>query len=648
MCGIAGFFDPSLSNSDDYLKRSAHLMSETITHRGPDDGGEWADERMGIALSHRRLSILDLSPAGHQPMVSASGRYVIVYNGEIYNHLDLRNELETHDQPGAWRGHSDTETLLTCIEAYGIKEALKKAIGMFAFALLDLKKRTLYLGRDRLGEKPLYYGWQKGVFLFGSELKALKVHHDFEGKIDRNALALFLRHSSIPAPYTIYKGIHKLLPGTLLELPLSDKYSVTEKLPDPEPYWSLSEAAASGMKNPFSGDDTDAVEILDSLLRDSIRGQMLADVPLGAFLSGGYDSSTVVSLMQSISARPVKTFSIGYHNNEYNEANHAKDVAEHLKTEHTELYVTPEKAMAVIPRLPTLYDEPFSDSSQIPTFLVSEMTRQHVTVSLSGDGGDELFGGYNRYFTAMSLFKKFDWLPKSAQQFLGRILSAAPPGVWNYLGRLGNVSQTSDKARKAIEILLAADLETVYRQLVSHWKNPSEIVLGGSEPLTKLTDPNAWLDFPEFEHRMMYLDSVSYLPDDILVKVDRAAMGVSLETRVPFLDHRVVEFAWKLPLHMKIRNGEGKWILRQVLYKYIPRQMMERPKMGFGVPIDDWLRGPLKDWAENLLGEKRLKEDGLFDPAPIRKKWAEHLTGKRRWHYDLWDVLMFQAWHESQ
>ena len=651
MCGIAGFCggaipDPSIAEG----------MARRIETRGPDDAGVWIDESAKLALSHRRLSILDLSPAGHQPMQSPSKRYVIAFNGEIYNHLTLRNELEKFEPASMWRGHSDTETLLAGVEAWGLEETLKKSVGMFAIALWDREKHELYLARDRFGEKPLYYGFQQDVFLFGSELKALKAHPAFEGEVDRNAITLQLRHNYIPAPYSIYRGIRKLPAGAFLKLHIRKGQFVVRELPEPTPYWSLGSAISRGYGNPFDGSEFDAVDALDRLLRDSVTQQMVADVPLGAFLSGGVDSSTIAALMQAQSSRPVKTFSIGFNEAGYNEAEYAKAVAQHLGTEHTELYVSPQQAMDVIPRLPSLYDEPFSDSSQIPTFLVSEMTRQHVAVSLSGDAGDELFGGYNRYILANRLWGKLSRLPPLMRRWGVSVLTALSPDRWNkILGptqhlmpaawRLANLG---DKLHKGAGVLGCDSLDALYLGLVSHWDTPSSLVIGGHEPDTPLTVPNP--PFPNLGgiERMMALDALTYLPDDILVKVDRAAMGVSLETRVPFLDHRVAEFAWRLPLSMKIRDGQGKWILRQVLYKYVPKELIERPKMGFGVPIDSWLRGPLRDWAESLLNESRLRNEGVFNPAPIRQKWAEHLSGKRNWQYHLWDVLMFQAWLEQE
>ena len=632
------------------LRQRAAAMATSLKHRGPDDEGGYEEAHNGVALAHRRLAILDLSPAGHQPMASACGRYVIAFNGEIYNHMELRQELEQLGRAAAWRGHADTETLLAAVSAWGIEAALRKCVGMFALALWDRELRILTLARDRLGEKPLYYGWVQGVFLFASELKALRAYPGFGAQIDRGALALYLRHNCIPAPHTIYQGIRKLPPGTLLTIATGDEDA------KPMPYWSLGEAAERGQDDLFPGDEVEAADELERLLGGAVAGQMVADVPLGAFLSGGIDSTTVVAMMQARSRQPVRTFTIGFHEGAYNEATEAKLVAAHLGTQHTELYVSPAEAMALIPRLPSLYDEPFADSSQIPTFLVSQLARQQVTVSLSGDGGDELFGGYNRHYWAAHLWRRLGHLPRPLRGVLAAAMQALPPTAWDtmfaalgrFLPRSLRQRNPGDKLHKLAEVVAARDPEDIYLNLVSHWKSPLEVVRADAEPATLLTDPAARVRLEGFENRMMYLDSVTYLPDDILTKVDRAAMGVSLETRVPMLDHRVVEFAWRLPLAMKIRRGQGKWLLRQVLYRHVPPELVERPKAGFGLPVGDWLRGPLRDWAESLLNEHRLGQEGFFHPAPIRALWAEHLSGRRNGSYHLWDVLMFQAWLEQE
>ncbi len=657
MCGFVGFLGGTTLHctlgNESLLKR----MADVITHRGPDNAGYWCDVVQGIGLGHRRLSIVDLSPAGHQPMHSESGRYVMVYNGEIYNHLDLRRELEStvgfriqdsgfSNQGIVWRGHSDTETLLAGFEAWGIQGTIERAIGMFAIAIWDGQTNTLTLARDRMGEKPLYYGWQGGTFLFGSELKAFKAHPAFEGNIDRGALSLYMRRNYIPAPYSIYQGISKLEPGRLLSV------SLQQRDPNVLTYWSGAQVAVSGVANAFAGGAEQAVNELEVLLKGAVRQQMMADVPLGAFLSGGVDSSTVVALMQAQSSRPVKTFTIGFNEDGYNEAVYAKAVARHLGTDHTELYVTAEQARAVIPRLPTLYDEPFSDSSQIPTFLVSQLARKHVTVSLSGDAGDELFCGYNRYQMTANLWRKLAAVPLPLRKLAARGLTRIAPQSWNRLAsalagfvpRSARFANVGEKLHKGAGVLASQSADALYLGLVSHWHDPASVVIGGHEPSTLLTgNVPAFSGLDDIQH-MMALDMLTYLPDDILTKVDRAAMGVSLETRVPFLDHRVVEFAWRLPQSMKLRDGQTKWPLRQVLYRHVPKALIERPKMGFGVPIDIWLRGPLREWAEALLSETHLKREGFFNPAPIRQKWAEHLSGQRNWQYHLWDVLMFQAW----
>ena len=641
MCGISGY----ISSPSEISEQLCEKMLSKIIHRGPDDFGVWIDQDAGIALGHRRLSIQDLSPLGHQPMKSMSGRYIIVFNGEVYNFKVLHAELENIGY--AFRGHSDTEIMLACIEEWGVEHALVKFVGMFAFALWDKRECMLTLARDRLGEKPLYYGFQGNTFLFGSELKALKVHPDWRGEINRDALALYMRHNYIPSPYSIYKGISKLVPGTYIQLKGRD---VSEL----KVYWSAKGVAEQGVKDSLQLSDEEAVSSLDKLLRKTISEKMIADVPLGAFLSGGIDSSTVVAIMQQESDRKVKTFSIGFHEKGYNEAEHAKAVAAHLGTEHTEMYVTAEQAMDVIPKLSTLYDEPFSDSSQIPTFLVSEMTKQHVTVALSGDGGDELFAGYNRYFLGQSLWNKLSKVPRSLRGLLAFAITAVSPSAWDRLGSVGGYiipsvrGRTGDKLHKLAGVLGVQSSEEMYRRFVSHWHDPALVVLGGREHATVLTEPSLWADLGEFTQRMQFLDAVSYLPDDILTKVDRAGMAVSLETRIPFLDHRLFEFAWRIPMHQKVRGGEGKWLLRQVLYQYVPQKLIDRPKMGFGIPIDQWLRTSLRDWAEELLDEQRLEREGFLNASLVREKWSEHLSGERNWQYHLWDVLMFQAWLEKE
>jgi len=638
MCGITGFWTTK-AGSD--LAETAREMAWAIRNRGPDDCGEWTDTAAGIALAHRRLSILDLSPHGHQPMLSPSGRYVMVFNGEVYNYEELRKDLPRQ----AWKGHSDTEVMLAAFEQWGMEGSLRRFIGMFAFALWDREERNLCLVRDRLGIKPLYYGWLNGAFFFGSELKALRAHPRFEPKIDRGALALLMRHNYIPHPYSIYEGVKKLPPGTLLKVDSPKQES------QPAAFWSAREIAEQGSRNPVALDPQAATDQLEELLRDAVRLRMLADVPLGAFLSGGIDSSTVVALMQSMSARPIRTFSIGFEESGYNEAPYAAAVARHLGTDHTELYPSPADAQAVIPQLPYFYDEPFSDSSQVPTYLVSRLARQSVTVALSGDGGDELFAGYPRYALAAKTASSLKLIPRFARNGARRALRFFSAETWNQLfQRMAPIIPKKLLARRPGEqmdrlaSLLEADSDQIYLSILSHWDPPSELVLGAVEHPTALTDPHRQASLRDPISRMMYLDLVSYLPDDILTKVDRASMAVSLEARVPILDHRVVEFAWKLPMSLRVRNGQEKWLLRQVLYKFVPPPLIERPKMGFGIPVGVWLRDSLRSWAEELLDPIRLSQEGFFDPVLVRRAWNEHVSGARNWQYHLWDLLMFQAW----
>ena len=614
-------------------------MAQTLRHRGPDADGCWVDAETGIALSHRRLSIIDLSPAGAQPMISASGRSVIAYNGEVYNFEEIRSALIAEGR-GPFRSSSDTEVVLEACENWGVERAVKRFIGMFAFALWDRQTRALTLVRDRLGIKPLYWAKFGNLFLFGSELKALRAHHRWSAQIDQNAIAAFMRHNYIPAPHTVYQGVSKLSPGEMLELGTHGEPTISS-------YWNLDDIVQEGRGNRLPDDDAAATDALEELLSDAVRQRMVADVPLGAFLSGGIDSSTVVALMQANSSRPVKTFSIGFAESGFDESQYAKQVANHLGTDHTELYVAPAQAMGMIERLPEMFDEPFADSSQIPTYLVSELTRPHVTVSLSGDGGDELFAGYNRYFQTAGAIGQLMNAPRRLRVALAAVLHGMSPGSWDHLFNLvpnrWRPPQAGDKLYKLADVL-EGDKSALYRRLVSHWDDPTAVVRGGREPQGLLWDPCVAARLPDDIERMQYLDTKTYLPDDILTKVDRSSMAVSLEARVPLLDHRVVAFAWRLSARQKIRAGNGKWLLRQVLQRYVPRELVDRPKMGFGIPLDRWLRGPLRDWAEELLSEHSLKQVGVLAPAPIREKWQQHLAGGRNWQYHLWDVLMFQAW----
>ncbi len=655
MCGFAGAIDSSGRVHGRDLFATVETMAGALRHRGPDDAGAWADAAAGVGLGFQRLAIIDLSAAGHQPQASHDGRWMVAFNGEIYNHEALRAELAASGAERAWSGHSDTETLLAGFAAWGVTATLQKAVGMFALALWDSVERRLHLARDRFGEKPLYYGWTRGGFVFGSELLALRRYPGFDNEVDRDALALFTQYMSVPAPYSIYQGIYKLEPGCLL--------TVTPSVPAPgralfaparerdltlERYWSLPDIADAARANPIT-DERDAADRVEATLSEAVRGQSIADVPLGALLSGGIDSSLLVALMQAQASRAVKTFTIGFEEAGFNEAEHAKAVAAHLGTDHTELYVTGRQALEVIPRLPRVYSEPFADSSQIPTHLVAQVARQHVTVAISGDGGDELFGGYTRYVWGPQIWKPLRLVPRPIRRGLGSAIAGVPLHTLDTLGsRVPGgraIAQAGDKAHKlAYRLKSVGDFDELYRALVRTWPEDAGVVRGAQPlqvTLDRLRSSNGHL---EPEHRMMLWDALTYLPDDILHKVDRASMGVSLETRAPFLDHRVAELAWRLPLHFKIRDGKGKWILRQVLYRHVPRALIERPKMGFGIPVSAWLRGPLRDWAEALLDERRLAAEGYFHPAPIRQKWQEHLSGLRSWPHELWCVLMFQAW----
>ncbi len=607
MCGLTGFFGPE--RPADEMRAIARGMSDAIVHRGPDDSGDFVDG--GLAFGFRRLAIVDLSEAGHQPMTSASGRYVIVFNGEVYNYESIRRELPAGVP---FRGHSDTEVMLAAIEAWGLEAAVKKFIGMFAFALWDQRDRVLHLVRDRMGVKPMYYGFSNGTFLFGSELKALRRHPDFDATLDRDAIAAYLRFLYVPAPMSIYKAIRKQMPGTILTWKAGALRTTT--------YWSAGAAAERGLAHRFRGNETEAADALDALLRDAVAMRMVADVPLGVFLSGGIDSSLVTALMQVQATQPVKTFTIGFTEGNYNEAEFAAAIAKHLGTAHTELYVTPQDALDVIPRLPEMYDEPFADSSQIPTYLVSAMARRHVTVSLSGEGGDEVFGGYRRYFEGQRVLRTFGRLPAPLRRALGGAIGAVPRAAWQaLLGR--REPQAGTQMAKLARALRGGDL---YYDVVSHW--PNDVVIGATPA------PLASSPIGDPVERMMHLDQITYLPDDILAKVDRASMAASLEAREPLLDHRVIEFAWSLPLEYKVRGGTGKRILRTVLDRYVPRELIDRPKMGFKVPIDSWLAGPLREWSAELLDERRLHEQGLLDVSKLKPRTAD----------EQWALLMLQAW----
>lgn len=626
MCGILGAWGPMLDKQT-AIKQGC----ERMRHRGPDSSGFWEDQEARVALGHVRLAILDLSEAGHQPMACRCGRHMLVLNGEIYNHLELRRQLEQQGHASAWRGHSDTEALVEAICAWGVENALEKTVGMFAVALWDRHDGSLSLARDRFGEKPLYMGYAGGTFIFGSELKAMACLPGFDHDIDRQALAILMRHNYIAAPFSIYKSIRKLAPGSWVRL---DAAALAQrKLPEARAYWSAEAVAnqAAGNRLSFQSDDQ-AIDALEQVLGTAVQGQMLSDVPLGGFLSGGIDSSTIVAMMQAGGGAPVNTFSIGFDIPAFNEAEHAKAVAQHLGTRHHELYLSAQDALDMVPALSSMYDEPFADSSQIPTALVARMAKRDVTVALSGDGGDELMGGYSRYFRAAGWWKRRESLPSA----LRGPVALGVAGAASVLP----AGRAREQAEKLAQVLRARHSGEFYQQFVSYWKQPGQVVIDGQEPGSAFDRASA---LPFFDH-MTLLDSMTYLPDDILVKVDRAAMAVSLETRVPLLDHRVFEFARRLPQQYKYRDGQSKWLLRQLLYRHVPRKLIDRPKKGFGVPLAVWLRGPLKDWAQALLDPARLRQQGLFHVQPIADKWREHQSGSRDWGPHLWSILMTQVW----
>jgi asparagine synthase (glutamine-hydrolysing) len=645
MCGIAGFWQTR--RSPEVPAEILAQMGLALQHRGPDDSGVWFDNTSGIGLVHRRLAVVDLSAAGHQPMTSGSGRYTITFNGEIYNFEEIRGELG----PGHnWKGHSDTEVLLAAVERWGLEAAVGRFVGMFAFALWDRRESKLDLVRDRLGIKPVYYGWVGGDFVFASELKAICQYPGFDGAIDCDTLALYMRHNYVPAPHCIYQGMHKLQPGSVLTLASAAGPA------EARVFWSATRVARAGFASRISGSDREVTEKLAEKLARAVSMRMIADVPLGAFLSGGIDSSIVVALMQAQSRRPVRTFTIGFHEKDFDEAAHARRIAAHLGTDHTELYVTAREALDEVPQLPTMFDEPFADSSQIPTFLISKLARKSVTVSLSGDGGDELFGGYNRYLLTKRIWQSLRHIPNPVRRMVANIILYLPPetidrlyrGVRPLIRPRKRSAAVGDKAHKFAGLLELQDPPAIYMHVLSHWDNPAVVVRGAREPDTVAHFVEQAMALPSVEEAMMLTDLAHYLPDDILTKVDRASMAVNLEARVPLLDHTVVEFAWKLPLHFKIRGGVGKWILRQVLHQYVPASLVDRPKMGFGVPIAGWLRGPLREWAEDLLSPEALRSHGFFESDIIRRRWREHLSGVRNWQYHLWDVLVFQDWFFHQ
>jgi len=647
VCGITGFLDPHGGEAAAW-EALVGRMADRMERRGPDDRGIWVDPAAGAALGHRRLSIVDVSPEGHQPMVSADGRYVVVFNGEIYNFARIRQELEPLGH--RFRGHSDTEVLLASVVQWGVAGALSRFVGMFAFGLWDRKERELTLARDHVGGKPLFYGTSGGVMLFGSELKALRAHPAFDRPVSRDALALLLRFDYIEAPWTIHEGIRKLPQGTFLKLRPGDDPLAAR----PVTYWSASDLVSRGAAKWKSPEE--ALERLDALLRDAVGLQMISDVPLGAFLSGGIDSSLIVAYMQEIAGKPVKTFTIGFREAAFNEADHARAVAAHLHTDHTEQVLTADDALALVPRIPEMYDEPFADPSQLPTHLVARLARQSVTVVLSGDGGDELFGGYNKYPWAKRVWGAVSWVPGPLRRAVARPLLAVSSTTWDSVLRAASpvlphrftYGSPGGRVHKVARILRGVTAQDTFLQLMSHWDRTAEVVPGSSDLAVWMRDPARWPANAGFMEWMMCADFMSYLPDDGIVKVDRATMAASLEARAPILDHRVAEFAWSLPVGWRIRDGVGKWPLRELLYRRVPRELVDRPKQGFAVPVGPWLRGPLRGWAEALLDRDRLRREGYLDADRVRAKWEEHASGRRNWEFHLWSVLSFQAWLEAQ
>lgn len=645
MCGIAGILDPTASTNAERLGALASKMAASVEHRGPDDTGLWVDASAGVAFGHQRLAVIDLGTGGSQPMVSAGGRWVMAYNGEVYNYPEVRRRLECDG--ALFRGSSDTEVLVAAVERWGVDRALDACEGMFAAALWDRQERSLHLLRDRFGEKPLYYGWVGPLFAFGSELKTLTALPNFRAELDRRAVARFLRSNCIPAPDTIWRGVRKLLPGHLVTV----RSPSPGLLPPQRCYWSAGDAVADARKRRMTGSVSEMIDELEVALSDVVASRMVADVPVGAFLSGGIDSSTIVALMQQHASEPVRTFTVGFDDRSFDESSEAEAVAAHLGTDHTAVHVGDAEAIEVIPRLADIWDEPFADVSQIPTHLVSRVARQQVTVSLSGDGGDELFAGYNRHAWLERVWGRAALVPTRVRRAAGSALGGIPPTVIERAARVTRhlpvdwqVRNPSTKVAKLARVLAATDPEDAYRALTTHWDCPTLVLGRDDEPVIEEEHGELPVAGGGITEQMLWSDLVGYLPDDILVKLDRAAMAVSLETRVPFLDRKILDLAWRLPLDVKLREGQTKWVLRQVLHRHVPPALVERPKTGFGLPIGAWLRGVLAPWAEDLLEERRLRDQGLLDPAPIRQAWELHRTGRQDLGYELWDVLVLQSW----
>lgn len=646
MCGITGFINITGDKEDAARQAIGAAMAQAITHRGPDGQDIWQERESGVVLTHRRLAIIDLSDGGKQPMMSPSGRYVVTYNGEIYNYRELKSELET--QGCIFKSESDTEVMLMAFDRWGIDTALKKLNGMFAIALWDRQEKYIHFMRDRFGKKPLYIGWAGNDLVFGSELKSFHAHPDFKADMNRDILALYMRYGYVHAPHCIYQNMWQVMPAGRVSLDVSSLQAGANLVEKNQTYWSLRDVTESGVAAPLGSSERDIIDGFEGLLNDAVSRRMLSDVPLGAFLSGGIDSSVVVALMQKNSAQAVKTFSIGFEEKGFNEAEHAKEIARHLGTDHHEFYVSDQDAQAVIPKLADIYDEPFADQSQIPTYLISRLARDHVTVALTGDGGDEILAGYDRHTKVADAWSKIGWMPQPARQIICGLAGALPE---SFYGTISGNPQLGAKIKRLLKLMGLKDAAAVYDALVSVRQN--NIVLNGEAPLIPLKDPEHWPSGLNFSEQMMFGDMLSYRPNDVMVKADRASMAVALELRAPLMDDKLAEYCWRVPHHMKLRGGQGKWLLRQVLKRYVPETLYERPKMGFSVPLDSWLRGSLKSWGDDLLSHDRLKRQGLFDADVLSKEWQDfqmgkdtHVKSSQAASKSLWSALMFQSWYD--